>query len=163
MSEPQPNLSVMAPLISVTEEEADQIFKDLNLITLHNSGDGIKPVSVELAGLGIAKQLRLGAFGDDLGAVRLDRGAIMVAERVVLNQLLRLNAKANEMKTIEELKAISYPIGYLTGQIAKAASIGIKAKTIVEEVDKEKRRPRQESWTPGETLSVPATVKSVAS
>lgn len=154
--EGQPNLHVLAPPLSVTEEEAAKIFEDLNLITLERTDPGRK------AGISVIKQLRLGAFGDDLGAVRLDRGAIMVAERVALNQLLRLNEKANEAKTAEELKAISYPIGYLIGQIAKAASISIKAKTIVEEVDKEKRRPRQESWQPGSVIEAPSVAKSVA-
>lgn len=142
-----------APALTVTEAEANDIMAQFGLVHIAKSTTiGLSGVAAEL---GLAQMLKLGTFIEASGGVRFDRGAVMVAEKVAIDHLVRMNDEAKSGKlTLKELKELAYPIGYLVGQIAKLAALGIKSKTILE-VAGEINRPRRPSWNPGETVAGP--------
>lgn len=141
---------------SVSEGEAAQIMEEMGLVSIGRPNPG------ERSGFASLAHLRaLGSFIEHTAGVRIDRGSVLVAEKVAVDHLLRLNDKAKqEGLSLEELKALTYPIGYLIQQLAKMASLGIRSKTILEAA-KEVNVPRRASWTPGQSIN-PPTLEVVA-
>lgn len=149
MPPPPADLSVQAPNINVTEEEAAQILEELML-------KEVKPITEKEAGkngVEVRKQIRLGIFAEEVGGVRLRSGVVLVSEQILMEQMHRLRTKAQELTTIEELKAITYPMV----QVHNALARNNKAKVIVEYLAPDKQGPvSRESWHPGEKVLPPA-------
>lgn len=144
---PKDQIEVPAPPIEVNDEEAEQIIRELDLVKLDNPPT---PGQEKKSGIDVRKQIRLGIFCESVGGVRLRGGALLISEQIALRHMQRLDAAAANLKTAEELKNMSYPIGYLHGQIAKTTG---KAKIVVEYVPTGDAQLRgSESWTPGEKV-----------
>lgn len=152
LSLPNGKLDVAAPTIEVTDQEAEEIIRELDLVKLSPAGDAEE----KKAGIDVRKQIRLGVFSETIGGVRLRGGALLISEQIALRHMQRLDEAAAKLSSPEELKNMSYPIGYLHGQIAKTTN---KAKVIVEYVSPtgEAQARGSESWEPG-TKVLPARV-----
>lgn len=144
-------LTVLPTPIDVSPEEMVQILTAFNLIALTKPTSTAEIKKQEASGVDVLKLIKLGIFADSMAGVHLRNGTVLISESVLRNQMLRLDAKAQQMESASELIAITYPMGYLGGILTKH-----KAKVILLEANAAPLRVRQESWNPGDKVLPPA-------
>lgn len=152
-----PNLEVIplpvstetvAPVqIAVTEVEAEQILQELGLIECESRPKLKDDAEKKKVSFDIRKSLRLGAFVEE-NSVRLDSGKVLVADQILVTQLMRLNQQAEKLTSPKELAEISYPMGYIADKIKKTS----KTKVVIEVPQRGAGRTTQPSWVPGERV-----------
>lgn len=143
-------ITVLPTPIDVTDDEVATILQELNLVALTKPVKEGEIKKQEAMGVDVRKLIRLGIFADGMTGVQTRAGTMFVAETIIRNQMLRLEAKAQQMESANELKEISYPLGYLHGQLLKS-----KSKIVILEANAAPLRARTESWEPGQTVLPP--------
>lgn len=144
---------IKAPKIVCTDLEAKQILEGVGMAALKRKGDDAPP---DIRAPELADLLKLGAFVEGSGVVPLDHGAILITRQVMLRQMVRLESKAQELTALEDIKDITYAMGYLGTQIGRISTIGIKTKVAAEEAAEELRKKKQPSWQAGAMVQAQA-------
>lgn len=119
----------------VSAEEMEQLSKDMGLVSL--PGDMV------------GKLVRLGVGLQERGLIKLANGAAMVTTQTMLDTIQRLHAKfKHRNRTTEEMRSLSYAIGYLSRQVTANLNTIVKQETVVHEVEQEQDKRRRKSFVP---------------
>lgn len=139
---------IKAPKLACDPDDAKKILEELGMGKLSRA-DADDELPPEVRAPSLNDLWKLGAFVEGSGVVPLDHGAILMTRQVMLRQMLRLEAQAQNLVRFVDIKDMTYAIGFLGDKIGKISTIGIKTKVAAEQAAEEIRKKKQPSWDAG--------------